>query len=486
MCINMRYIYNKYTKRNMLVKCGKCPSCLQEKANKRTNRLKVGLTDEDVCLFFTLTYKNMCVPYIQRNDLIQAKKIYDIICDGYKDDFNYSLHVYRDVCLDRPNFRGKSNIINDKQVIEKVLLNSSDLKSLDLGYFSDLNKKDGCIGVLYFKDIQDFKKRFRQNLKRHYGIGNIRLFTVSEYGSRSLRPHFHGLIYTPFQTYNKVICAFNESWPYDDCNVKFKSIDIARDAASYCASYLNCGSRFPVLFTKKNFQPKCSYSLDVGFSVDSFQLYSILENLRRRVVTYPRAVVIDNVRTSRDFPMPQYVVNRFFRKFKGYCRLTTFETLNVLRTPKRYAQYAKYLNLSLSDIHKNIVQINNQYERFIKELKLSDNIKSREKFALSFISIWHELSNYTFKEWYEKCNYEPTLFDYDNWSDIIINKDKYNSLVVDYVLKLCSKTKNYELYDNPNSYPDNLTLTDYYSSLYEKKQKIKKVTNFVLSKNFNL
>ena len=40
MCTNLRWIRNKYTDTRILVTCGHCKACLQEKANKRATRLK--------------------------------------------------------------------------------------------------------------------------------------------------------------------------------------------------------------------------------------------------------------------------------------------------------------------------------------------------------------------------------------------------------------------------------------------------------------
>ena len=40
MCVNQYLTHNIYTGRDLYVKCGKCPACLQEKAAHRLSRIK--------------------------------------------------------------------------------------------------------------------------------------------------------------------------------------------------------------------------------------------------------------------------------------------------------------------------------------------------------------------------------------------------------------------------------------------------------------
>ena len=45
------------------------------------------------------------------------------------------------------------------------------------------------------KHIQDFKKRLRTNAYRQLGIEGIRTFECGEYGTNSMRPHFHIIVF---------------------------------------------------------------------------------------------------------------------------------------------------------------------------------------------------------------------------------------------------------------------------------------------------
>ena len=65
MCTHMRSIWNPYSRKNVLVKCGKCEACQQEAACRRANRIRNHVHDGNIQLFITLTYSNDFVPYVK-------------------------------------------------------------------------------------------------------------------------------------------------------------------------------------------------------------------------------------------------------------------------------------------------------------------------------------------------------------------------------------------------------------------------------------
>ena len=69
MCTNCRYIFNRYIRKSILVPCGKCEACQQDKANKRAQRIRNNVQDGMLTLFATFTYANDYLPYILRSDL---------------------------------------------------------------------------------------------------------------------------------------------------------------------------------------------------------------------------------------------------------------------------------------------------------------------------------------------------------------------------------------------------------------------------------
>ena len=89
MCTNCRYIKNKYGT-SILVKCGHCPACLQEKAINRANRIRNTYNNDDfVPLFVTLTYNNHSVPYVNYYDLFDSNKFLNSRCNIYRDSESF-------------------------------------------------------------------------------------------------------------------------------------------------------------------------------------------------------------------------------------------------------------------------------------------------------------------------------------------------------------------------------------------------------------
>ena len=75
MCDFTKYVYNKYIRKSLAVECGKCPACLQRKANARAMRIR-NHNDGKLCLFITCTYDNRFVPYVKVDDLFPSSYLY--------------------------------------------------------------------------------------------------------------------------------------------------------------------------------------------------------------------------------------------------------------------------------------------------------------------------------------------------------------------------------------------------------------------------
>ena len=64
MCTHKRYVLNPYIHKRILVDCGKCEACQQEKAIMRTNRIRNEYDDNHIMLFATLTYDRSSCPFV--------------------------------------------------------------------------------------------------------------------------------------------------------------------------------------------------------------------------------------------------------------------------------------------------------------------------------------------------------------------------------------------------------------------------------------
>lgn len=326
MCTNQREIVNKYTGRKLYVKCGHCPSCLQEKAAFRVSRIKAQDSPEFDTIMVGLTYARHCAPYVLRDDAYKFSHG-DIL----------SLPVYRDTSF-RKVRQNAAYDINYSRVDGQVKLCDIDfLTKCDFRGNRDLRGDFGKIGVSYYPDVQHFLARLRLNLKRNYNFNHeFKCFVCSEYGAGRIkgkgifRPHFHILFWIPKGTYEPFRSALVSSWPYGDLSRFPRAIEKAFRASSYVASYVNCGSDFPD-FLKQYFRPKHSYSKGFGMSNKLFSLPKILDKFSRGHLTLFVQSGDKVGMPVHELPFPQYVIHRYFPKFKGYGRIAPSSLCDVMR-----------------------------------------------------------------------------------------------------------------------------------------------------------
>lgn len=369
MCLFPSYVYNKYIRKHILTDCGHCSACLQQKASRRANRIRYNASPETIALFFTLTYDNNSVPYIDLRDSrislsdITALSSYDIRSLG----------------------RGVLESVDT--IDDPLLIYPEDLKSSSPTRYRTLNNfpYSSCVGVCWYPDIQNFFKRLRINLLRHYNYEKkFTYFACSEYGGQTLRPHFHGLIFIEPSAEDLFRCAIVESWPYADSDRTREFIEVARDCASYVASYVNGNAFISRTFSgSRLFHQKHSYSHGFGASIDSFRLTKILENADRGAMCFNREVLIDGIRSYATLPVPSYVINRYFPKFKGFSRLPIDSLRVVLWCPSHLIRFRELLDYSDADLHRIMVSLNNAFARYHAVTG-----KNRMDFAIDFERVW--------------------------------------------------------------------------------------------------
>ena len=350
MCTNTHLIYNKYIKKMVTCDCGKCETCRQSKAMRRANRIRHNVVDGEICLFVTLTYDNRFVPYILHDDLIRQEK---------------DLKVYRD-------FKVRKKRVGSRYLFIDKVERCDTPESLDGDFYFDypedfnpfkvkeLNKKRGKIGVCYYEDLKDFIKRLRINYFRRYGIkAKFTYFACSEYGGKSQRPHFHLLLFVPASEEKAFRSLVVSCWPYADKYRTAKFVEVARDAASYVASYVNGGSALCEVLETPFFKQKHSYSKDFGVRLQSFHLLEVLRKVDTGTLTYFDDRIKSSSGSLIPLPVPSYVINRYFPKFKGYSRIAPYQVFECLLYPENLFSYKRDIDYSDDEIYRIMVSLKN-------------------------------------------------------------------------------------------------------------------------------
>lgn len=473
MCTNQRFIYNPYSRNKVLVKCGKCAACMQEKACGRANRMRNNVLAGQIGLFVTLTFDNKSVPYIKRSEV--EDNIFSIRV-GKPVKPRYELPIYRD---------GK--VIDSLPLFERL---SSDCLSGAL----DLKKKPDCIGVCYYSDIQKFIKRLRINLRRHYNYDKqFTYFACTEYGGHTLRPHAHLELFIPSEDEELFRLAITEAWPYADKSRTYEYIEVAKDCSTYLSSYVNSNISIPPLLQNPLFRPKHTYSKGFGVLADCFSISSLYEKIQSGNLFYYRESKFDGKTSFDANPIPSYVINRYFPKHKGFGWLTPLQLRTILLCPARSGdvltdfsfrcRYGKWsipitrqcklihplYTYTPNETYRIYVSLENAYQRVHKALGIN-----RFDYALLYERVWSLLSLTCLR-----LSLQGVLF-LEDWKDFYYNgadivHDPYLSLS----LTDCVPVE--DIQTNPNKLRDVVEKTSRFSDLYSKLDKRRKVTNLVMA-----
>ena len=214
MCTNKHWIVNSRGKK-LLVKCGKCPACLQEKAIARTNRIRAAIPEDGsyTFLFVTLTYSNLFVPYFDFEEFKNAplERSFRGNPDFVPEDgvqFYKHLNIYRNASVryvrSNSSYDSVYKIVKKRNKIASYKVpadffmkqNQTDLFGDDFDYRFNMlcppvirhngrSLKAPRVSVSYYPDIQNFIKRLRINLSRHFHYEDpFTFYSCTEYGHK--------------------------------------------------------------------------------------------------------------------------------------------------------------------------------------------------------------------------------------------------------------------------------------------------------------
>lgn len=445
MCVQQRWIINKYDGSRHYVKCGHCEACQQEKALKRTNRVKNEFNSGRTCVFVTLSYADPYVPYIKKSEFFEFKKKVDA-------GEHPTLNVYRDYDA-KQSSHGlvvKKNLEPIRQITQFDYYYHDrpySVSSAGLSDFENLhyvrNGKDyfhyGKIGVLNYDDYRTFYKRIKRYLKYREYDKPYELFYVGEYGGDYARPHFHVLFSISPGDYELFKAAIISSWSFSDHDRLPREVEIAYDPASYLSSYVNSGEVLPaVLSDAPPFRPRHKSSHGFGMSLRDFSYENICSAIDDGHLRYDVQVNEQGSFTTRSIPIPKYVIRRYFPKFKGFNRLTAHEISHVLSRPSCIYNYYEKAKLETGDAEKIIRKIGNLRKR----LKLDTDSK-----WLDYIRYYNKSDNQHYAELmkfaYQQIKYPADwLYFYYNISDYLTkpygeNDSSFLPLQLNGINRLC-------------------------------------------------
>lgn len=179
----------------------------------------------------------------------------------YKDDTELVLDLFTEALNDEDyEIEGKDKKIEDTDVVEPVISRCEEVyrgfRERPVMMFNSVRKKD----------VQDWIKRARQRRKRiSQKTGEpeqtFTFYITSEYGPRTLRPHYHGVL---FGVTAKETMDMMADWQrHHGKRIAWDDVDLSKGDMSYCAKYCSKGFYEHPLCSKDFFYHKSTKIDDV-------------------------------------------------------------------------------------------------------------------------------------------------------------------------------------------------------------------------------
>ena len=293
-CLSPIKVPHKPTNSYNFVPCGKCSFCRSHKFSVLRQKLDNELLHSKFAYVFTLTYSPEFVPTIVFSPSSSSNYYFRNI-DSFTDRFN--LHKY----VNSQTF--------DKTEFDNIA-------------FKQNNKNQIYINV--YSHYQLFLKRLRKFISKTFNT-KIRFFITLEYGTTTMRPHAHLILFSPialkfhFSTLKgskSVVCSeLTKLWSkgfvtYDGTPIKSDSL------SSYISNYVNSVNHVPTILTYKLIRPRSVHSSFLGInpqiSIEDIEQNTVSFVTRQRVFSSSNKLLSFDLLTSSE-------VSYFFPRLPFSC-----------------------------------------------------------------------------------------------------------------------------------------------------------------------
>lgn len=265
------HIHN--SKMDTFVPCGRCYVCRQNKGKVYSQQLSLEENHYKYCYFVTLTYNEQSVPRYQYIHVLndESNKVevnFQPLFKRYHKRYHTELPI--ETLADSVPF-GTSFEDLDKSYKRYVFQRHL----YEINYSrTHFHHQDGTIDLLYPQDLKLFLYGFKNLLRTKYNT-TFRYFAVGEYGTQSLRPHWHLLLFfnSSDLARDMEICDNNGTqsrpsqvarivrplWQYGIA----ETVRTDKSASSYITKYVNRPSNFPKVLEWLS-APKSYHSSHLG------------------------------------------------------------------------------------------------------------------------------------------------------------------------------------------------------------------------------
>lgn len=340
------------SKGSILVPCGRCIPCKVEKQKHYSLLLQLETQANKYCEMITLTYKSSCVPYIDVSETVDNSNCrFDALCylmrfgRRYKGRFNpqsgKTTFVYdKNSSCPRPCIFPLDEFQKGLDLYRKRVAEYNNRYPSRSGHSLDR------VRVLWYDDVLKYHDRLRNYVKEEYNT-TFRYFTVGEYGTNGLQPHWHILLFhnsdklhrdftevvdlkghtskRPVQCSRKLY--LRNLWTYGNTTTTTTDGFIA----DYLAGYVNQHSCEYSVLTK--FPQKCFHSVLLGVKNKEFAATLFKE---RRFKELAETFITDRQGVQRCISEQNSLYSLFAIRFTGSTGYTLQQSAALLRATDYY------------------------------------------------------------------------------------------------------------------------------------------------------
>lgn len=280
--------------------CGKCPYCTYLKYSNYNDLLILESKTAKSVFFVTLTFDSKFIPrMVVRPDESHLGHYYLFDNTPRLSDYYNSLD---------PLSRCEKGFFLGSFCMNPHLLQMLFDKVHSRGGYGQYELPYSCV-----RDHQLFLKRFRKYIYEQTRQ-KVRFYSISEYGPKRFRPHFHYLFFFDTQIQTKVVEeAVYKSWEYGNVSIDF----VQGSCNSYVSKYV-CGScTLPAPFKLRNTQPRVFHSVNFGGQVLDGLLQAIPLDAKASLEQFNDVSIVDGKKVKK-LSVRRQLENRRFPKCSGY------------------------------------------------------------------------------------------------------------------------------------------------------------------------
>lgn len=339
------------------VPCGSCIACQNQKRQALSLKLHLEELNSAFTYLITLTYDNEHLPLYRliEHDSLKGVLMPCPISDRIVSDFG----DFED-SKDTP-FLKQTSVLYDS-----IRRYNAQVRMHQFNRRVCVPYGNGTFALLYYRDAQLFIKRLRKYIDKYFHE-KVRYYIIGEYGTSSLRPHWHLLLFfdspalaREFEIVDQVgtisrpaecahfLCTL---WQYGIVDSKRTN----KQAYYYVASYVNKPASFPAVLDVLSKQ-KSYHSNRFGAVLSKETLINFIRE--RNFDGFRNHFVTNSDGSQSSFALWRSYYDEFFPRFSGQRFCTYEETFSILSSFERLSNYfhsdsVAYISKCLFSCHVN-------------------------------------------------------------------------------------------------------------------------------------